>query len=44
VLKPGSDSWNNIYGAITGGTVTPDNSFTPRSAGEFAVEALNGRW
>jgi hypothetical protein len=44
VLKPGSDSWNNIYGAITGGTVTPDNSFTPHSAGEFAVEALNGRW
>ena len=44
VLKPGSDSWNNIYGAITGGTVTPDNSFTPHSVGEFAVEALNGRW
>ncbi|MFD9891889.1 alpha/beta hydrolase [Amycolatopsis sp. NPDC059027] len=26
VLKPGSDSWSNIYDVITGGTVTPEGS------------------
>jgi hypothetical protein len=44
VLKPGSDSWNNIYGVLTGGAVTPEDSFAPRSIGEVAVEAINGRW
>lgn len=37
VLKPGSDSWNNIYGVITGGPVTQEG-FTTGSLGELIVE------
>ncbi|MCU1683760.1 MAG: hypothetical protein JWQ81_4499 [Amycolatopsis sp.] len=39
VLKPGSDSWNNIYGVMTGGPTTPAGSVVPHTLGEAAVEA-----
>jgi hypothetical protein len=41
VLKPGSDSWNNIYGVITGGPVTTDGTFQPGGFGEGLVEGIN---
>ncbi|MEC3978341.1 alpha/beta hydrolase [Amycolatopsis sp. H20-H5] len=41
VLKPGSDSWNNIYQVITGGATTPEGSFQPRGIGEALVEGIN---
>lgn len=39
VLKPGSDSWNNIYGVLTGGPTTPAGSVVTHTLGESAVEA-----
>lgn len=39
VLKPGSDSWNNIYGVITGGAVTQEG-FTGGSLREMVVEGV----
>ncbi|RSN18125.1 hypothetical protein DMC63_19370 [Streptomyces sp. WAC 05977] len=39
VLKPGSDSWNNIYGVITGGAVTHEG-FTSGSLREMVIEGV----
>ncbi|GAA4548481.1 alpha/beta hydrolase [Amycolatopsis samaneae] len=41
VLKPGSDSWQNIYDVITGGTVTPEGSSAPRGFGERGFAGPN---
>ncbi|WP_290062597.1 alpha/beta hydrolase [Amycolatopsis solani] len=41
VLKPGSESWTNIYRVITTGPVTPDGTFDPRGILEHGVEFLN---
>ncbi|WP_328607633.1 alpha/beta hydrolase family protein [Amycolatopsis sp. NBC_00345] len=32
VLKPGSDSWENIYGVLTGGQLTPAPVVTPQDS------------
>ncbi|HEY3469446.1 MAG TPA: alpha/beta hydrolase [Amycolatopsis sp.] len=41
VLKPGSESWTNIYRVITSGPVTPDGTFDPNGILEHGIEFLN---
>ncbi|WP_370972370.1 alpha/beta hydrolase [Amycolatopsis sp. cg9] len=41
VLKPGSESWTNIYRVITSGPVTPNGTFDPNGILEHGVEFLN---
>ncbi|MEU7783256.1 alpha/beta hydrolase [Amycolatopsis sp. NPDC049159] len=41
VLKPGSESWTNMYRVITSGPVTPNGTFDPNGILEHGVEFLN---
>jgi hypothetical protein len=41
VLKPGSESWTNMYRVVTGEPATPDGSFDPRGIVENGVEFLD---
>jgi hypothetical protein len=41
VLKPGSESWTNMYRVLTGGPTTADGTFDPDGILENGVEFLN---
>ncbi|MEU0794896.1 alpha/beta hydrolase [Amycolatopsis sp. NPDC005961] len=41
VLKPGSESWTNMYRVLTSGPTTPNGSFDARGILENGVEFLN---
>ncbi|MCR6488237.1 alpha/beta hydrolase family protein [Amycolatopsis sp. OK19-0408] len=41
VLKPGSESWTNIYRVVTSGPTTLDGTFQPDGILEHGVEFLN---
>ncbi|MEU8639636.1 alpha/beta hydrolase [Amycolatopsis sp. NPDC048633] len=41
VLKPGSESWTNMYRVITGGPTTANGTFDPNGILENGVEFLN---
>jgi uncharacterized protein YukE len=41
VLKPGSESWTNVYRVITGGPTTANGTFDPDGILENGVEFLN---
>ncbi len=43
VLKPGSESWTNVYRVITGGPTTANGTFAPDGILENGVEFLNDR-